>query len=165
MKRVKSTAVISPCGLYRYRLTRAWDEQLDPLVFVMLNPSTADASVDDPTIRRCVGYAKREGCGGIVVVNLMAYRATKPNALLKVDDPVGPSNLDMLIITLAGLDRAVVAWGGHRSARMPFSRPSIEMVASCVDEMVCLGASESNGSPYHPLMQPASAPLIPWSPT
>lgn len=165
MKRVKSTAVISPCGLYRYRLTRTWNGQLDPLVFVMLNPSTADAHVDDPTIRRCIGYAKREWCGGIVVVNLMAYRATKPNVLPKVDDPVGSANLDMLMVTLAGLDRAVVAWGGHRSARMPFARPSIEMVASCVDEMVCLGISENNGSPHHPLMQPTTAPLILWSPT
>lgn len=163
---MKSTATLSPCGLYRYTLRRTWDDQLDPLIFVMLNPSTADASKDDPTIRRCVGYAKREGCGGILVLNLMAYRATHPNDLLKLADvdPVGPMSHLMLATHLESADRVVVAWGAHRSANLPGAARSIELIKGvCAGRMVCLGTSKS-GAPYHPLMQPAAAPLIPWPP-
>ena len=74
-------AVVSDDGLYRYILTRTWDRSLPALVFCMLNPSTADATVDDPTIRKCIGFAQRLGYGGIIVVNLFAYRATKPREL------------------------------------------------------------------------------------
>jgi hypothetical protein len=73
------SAVISPCGLYRYRLTRTWDAVRWSAAFVMLNPSTADAVDDDPTIKRCVGFAKRWGCGGIVVANLFAFRSADPD--------------------------------------------------------------------------------------
>src|SRR5689334_20041621 len=74
---IVKSAVLSPCGLYRYRLTRRWGDG-PALLFVMLNPSTADATEDDPTIRRCTGFAKREGMPAIEVVNLFAWRATDP---------------------------------------------------------------------------------------
>lgn len=89
---MRSDAVISDDGLYRYLLERHWDDTTSSCTFVMLNPSTADALVDDPTIRRCVGFAKSFGCGSLRVVNLYAYRATKPAELWTVDDPVGPAN-------------------------------------------------------------------------
>src|SRR5690349_21188818 len=79
-------------GAYRYRLDRWWDRALPPLIYIMLNPSTADAERDDATIRVCMGRAKNEGCGGIVVVNLFAYRATKPEDMKRAADPVGPNN-------------------------------------------------------------------------
>src|SRR5262245_19133112 len=85
-------ALISPCGLYRYWLTRTWDNSLRRVCWVMLNPSTADAEQDDPTIRRCVGFARSWGAGGIIVVNLFAFRASDPKALLRAADPVGPDN-------------------------------------------------------------------------
>jgi len=88
-------AVISPCGLYRYSLTRTWSAAL-PLPFVMLNPSTADADIDDPTIRRCMAFARREHAGGIIVANVFAYRATSPADLWKATDPFGPWNDDTL---------------------------------------------------------------------
>lgn len=82
-------AVISDDGRYRYRLWRTWAPELPRMAWIMLNPSTADAEVDDPTIRRCVGFAKREGCGGIEVVNLYAYRSTDPSVLGTVDEKHG----------------------------------------------------------------------------
>ena len=77
------SAEISPCGLYRYSLTRKWEAWKGTVNFIMLNPSTADAQEDDPTIRRCIGFAKAWGYGGIVVTNLFAYRATNPKELKK----------------------------------------------------------------------------------
>lgn len=73
----EQSATISECGRYRYRLTRRFADG-PCATFVMLNPSTADETIDDPTIRRCRNFAIREGCGGLVVVNLFAYRATDP---------------------------------------------------------------------------------------
>jgi hypothetical protein len=81
MTYLESTATVSPCGLYRYDLRRVWDAARPPCLFVMLNPSTADGSQDDPTIRRCVGFAKAWEMGGVVVVNLFALRATDPGRL------------------------------------------------------------------------------------
>ena len=106
-------AVISPCGLYRYRLSRTWDGRKLPLVWIMLNPSTADAEVDDPTIRRCVSFSKREGAGGIDVLNLFALRATNPAALRHVEDPIGPDNDEWIREVLHPHSRVVVAWGNH----------------------------------------------------
>lgn len=91
-KYVKRWADISACGRYRWLLGRQWsaDETLPWMHFVMLNPSTADAELDDPTITRCVGFAQREGCGGLLVTNLSSYRATKPQELLRWVKPCAP---------------------------------------------------------------------------
>jgi hypothetical protein len=106
------TATISDDGLYRYRLGRRWAS--GPLmVWAMLNPSTADADVDDPTIRRCMGFANRERFGGIEVINLYALRATKPEHLLDHPDPEGPDNVRHWSEVLLDLKvcKAVAAWG------------------------------------------------------
>lgn len=89
---IDAGAEISSCGLYRYVLWRRWDKSKPRLVYIMLNPSTADASSDDATIRVCCGRARRMGFGGIRVLNLFAFRATKPADLWKAADPVGPEN-------------------------------------------------------------------------
>jgi hypothetical protein len=81
--------VLSPDGLYRYLLWRTWNPKANTMVWLMLNPSTADAMNDDPTIRRCIGFAQREGCGSIQVLNLYALRATKPKHLFDHPDPEG----------------------------------------------------------------------------
>src|ERR1700749_3282622 len=88
----ESTAVISDCKKYRYLLRRTWDERRIRVLFIMLNPSTADAEIDDPTIKSCVRLCKENGFGSIEVVNLFGWRATDPKELLEVDDPVGPRN-------------------------------------------------------------------------
>lgn len=104
-------AVISECGRWRYELTRKWDEAVD-LHFIMLNPSTADADIDDPTIRKCIGFARIGGFGGIRIVNLFAHRATNPKELLTCDYSlaVGPEN-DAHIRKIPARSTIVAAWG------------------------------------------------------
>lgn len=112
-------ALLSEDGRYRYRLWRLWDELAPVMTWVMLNPSTADAEVDDPTIRKCIGFAKQHHYGGIVVVNLFAYRATDPKELGKVKDPVGPENdQHILWACTAPLMLSVVAGWGTAKTRL-----------------------------------------------
>ena len=108
---VIASAVISGCGKYRYSLTRIWDESKPKVMFIMLNPSTADASNDDPTIRRCIGFAKSWGFGGLYVCNLFAYRATDPKELLKVHNPFGDQNIWHTRKLSDEVDTIVCAWG------------------------------------------------------
>ncbi len=97
---------------YRYRLWRRWDLNGSTLVWIMLNPSTADALTDDATIRRCIGFAKQFGHGGIEVVNLFAYRATNPKRLKLIEAPVGPDNNGYILKACQG-SQVVCAWGNH----------------------------------------------------
>lgn len=163
------TAIISDCGLYRYRLARAWDGADKVARFIMLNPSTADADNDDPTIRRCIGFAKREGCGALAVVNMFAYRATEPATLLCVSDPVGPKNDETLRqFVAAGVkngDPIIAAWGA--TADCVGLRHHIKRVERIVREahgemnLFCLGVTQA-GNPRHPLYVPADQPLVPY---
>jgi hypothetical protein len=153
-------AQISECGRYRYDLLRRWADG-DPLLFVMLNPSTADADVDDPTIRRCIGFARREGYGALWVLNLYAYRATDPKSLLTCGDPVGPGNDNMLRAHLrssVGVGRPIVAaWGANAQA------DRVEHVLNlCPDaDWRCLGTTK-DGHPRHPLYVRGDQPLVPF---
>lgn len=90
---MKKGAIISDCQQYRYALWRIWDETKPFVMFIMLNPSKADAETDDNTVRRCIGFAKSWGYGGIYICNLFAYRSTDPKVLLKVDNPFGDQNI------------------------------------------------------------------------
>lgn len=140
-----SSAVISDCGGYRYELTRRWDD--GPLLgWVMLNPSTADASVDDPTIRRCIGFARNRGFSGIVVRNLFALRATDPRELLGAADPIGPDNTYYLR-RCEGDPMTVAAWGANKAVQHAW--PSLRTV-KCASSLMCLGTTGS-GAPCHPL--------------
>src|SRR4029079_19593153 len=111
----KKDAVMSPCGRYRYRLTRVWDESRPAVCWVMLNPSTADAVKDDPTIRRGSSFSWSWGAGGLVVVNLFAFRATNPADLLDAPDPVGPENDAHVRDAAKGAGLVMAAWGVHGS--------------------------------------------------
>lgn len=106
------SAVISACGQYRYRLERTWGFGTR-MAFIMLNPSTADASVDDPTIRKCMAFAKRWDFGGIVVGNLFGLRATDPKELRKHPNPIGPENDEHLERIAKEIKYVVAAWGTH----------------------------------------------------
>lgn len=111
-----SDAEISNCGRYRYSLGRHWDTPALPvLCYVMLNPSTADASQDDPTVTRCIERAKRLGFGGIVVLNLFAYRATDPLELWNVPDPIGPRNDATIrhVVRHPSVGMVICGWGAH----------------------------------------------------
>lgn len=110
---VERAATISECGLYRYDLRRTWDPEKRPALFIMLNPSTADASVDDPTVRRCMAFARSWGCGGVVVVNLFALRATDPDEMKRHPAPVGPENYSFIRKWAEQTDTRVAAWGVH----------------------------------------------------
>lgn len=159
----RSGAVISECGRYRYHLWRRWDSLRPTMVWVMLNPSTADATVDDPTIRRCIGFAKREGCGGISVRNVFALRATDPSELAKVDDPFGPENEDYLMSSryVSLMTILVAGWG--KELKKPLLRHYYKRARVIVAQQIanCFGMN-ADGSPRHPLYLPADAPLIRW---
>jgi hypothetical protein len=152
-----SGAWLSQDGRYRYSLWRRWGSG-DPLTFVMLNPSTADATTDDPTIRRCIGFAKTFGYEAVRVMNLFALRATDPKELARTADPIGPQNDDALAAANADANGwLIAAWGAHpfaqRRARDVAQRRGIRWRA--------LGVTK-DGSPRHPLYVRADAPLIPW---
>jgi hypothetical protein len=161
---VENTADISDCGKYRYWLTRCWDRSRPPLMFIMLNPSTADANVDDPTIRRCIHFAAREDCGGIAVVNLFAFRAKSPGDLPKQFDPFGPRNQGYLMQALMRSGphnmKIVCAWGG-----MKFAQSYAEDFRLLVERenvpVWCLGTND-DGSPKHPLYLKNEQPILPF---
>ncbi|MEC9374624.1 MAG: DUF1643 domain-containing protein, partial [Planctomycetota bacterium] len=113
---MRRTALFDPTGRYRYRLTRRFpDAPADgpAACFVMLNPSTADAERDDPTIRRCIGFARGWGCATLDVVNLFAFRATRPADLRAAEDPVGPCNQRHVRAAIRRADMVIFAWGDH----------------------------------------------------
>ncbi len=146
-------ATISEDGRYRYTLYRAWkpEKESDAVMFVMLNPSTADGTVDDPTIRRCIGFANRLGHGRLYVGNLFAYRATKPEELKAAEDPVGPENMKYLRLMAEDSTRIICAWGGSVPAKLsPLALGAAEMIAGYADQLYCLGKT-SKGAPRHPL--------------
>lgn len=147
-------ADISSCGRYRYRLWRRWDDR--PSVnFVMLNPSTADATLDDPTIRRCVGFARTWGYGGIVVTNLYAFRATCPRDLWGAADPVGPGNDEAIRTAAVAAGLLVCAWGNHGSVdgRAAAVLDWLRRIGVTPHALKVTGA----GQPAHPLYLPAAA--------
>lgn len=159
---VRKGAFVSECEQYRYWLTREWNEGGNLLAFVMLNPSTADAELDDPTIRRCVGFAKREGRNGIVVVNLYAGRATQPDDLFKMKDPEGPNNLNQWMSWLRHeRTKVVCAWGADTRAHSQ-ARKFRRFAAEHNLHLWHLGLTK-DGSPRHPLYLRNDAPLMCWT--
>lgn len=156
-----SGAVLSPCETYRYILVRVWDASLPSALFTMLNPSTADASEDDPTIRRCRSFATREGCGGLTVVNLFALRATNPDALTEHRDPVGPDNDTHILLALSKEPAVVWPDGGANPYATTRATQIAGLLARRGERARCLGVTGS-GAPRHPLYVRGDAPLIAW---
>jgi hypothetical protein len=153
-------ARLSACGTYRYSLTREWSRGLSRrLIVIGLNPSTADAELDDPTIRRCVSFATREGCGGLLMLNLFAFRATNPAELANAADPIGPDNDHEIQNTFwtYDVDRGtyLAAWGAHA---MAVERARDLMLLWEAPRLFCLGKTKE-GHPRHPLYVPGTQPL------
>lgn len=180
------TAVLSPCGLYRYALTRRWGMGSRGLFVTGLNPSTADAEIPDPTVRKITGFAKLWGFDWFALGNLCALRATFPKdlhasiKLMGLDHAVGPDNNEHLIRMMRACERILLAWGvhGERSALQERVRDVVEHVmhemeaqadsrgaAGGVGAVVEVGHIGINkgGSPQHPLMVGYAQPFVPMS--
>ena len=142
-----NSAIISPCGKYRYELRRVWDESLPLVLFVCLNPSTADSQQDDQTFRVCIRYAKSWGYGGLLIANLFAYRDPDSSALQKTADPVGPENDDWLQKLQSEADLVICAWGNNGAYK---NRD--QEVLSFIKAPHCLVKLKS-GRPGHPLFK------------
>lgn len=156
-------AKVSDCGRYRYALTRRWDAGALDVLFVMLNPSTADGLRDDPTVRKCMGFARKWAFGGIRIANLFALRATEPRelhlAIRRGFDAVGPLNLEHVRALAENTSRVVLAWGAHARGYPD----AVARVVAALDRgpLCCLGTTD-DGLPRHPLMLPYSTPLEPF---
>lgn len=149
-------AVKSACDLYRYALFRTWDGGKPKVAFVMLNPSKADATTDDPTVLKCIRLAMKWGYGGLRIVNLFAFRATDPKELLTAADPIGPENdhwIGRLCHSLS-LDTVVAAWGStHMGTKgvNKFRTRALKVTKTLLGSQLHYLQLTSNGHPGHPL--------------
>lgn len=155
------SAVFSVCRDYRYLLERDVDPLLGggTVAFVLLNPSTADETTDDPTLRRCIGFARRLGYAHLSVVNLFAWRTSDPLDLPRAADPVGPENDYWIELACRSADIVVAGWGVHGSWRER-DREVAGMLKPL--ELRCLGRTR-DGAPKHPLYLLGLTPLEPWT--
>ena len=142
---MEKRAILSADRKYRFVLTRIWDETKPTVVFIGLNPSTADEEVDDKTIRKCIGYAKRWGYGKLIMVNLFAFRSTDPYMLKKVEDPVGPDNDSYIQKCVSESNLVIACWGNDGKL---LNRDKVLM--DSLPNLVCLKRNK-NGTPHHPL--------------
>ncbi len=157
ISREESGAIFSPDRMHRYLLWRSWSGVDRMVLFVALNPSTADERVDDPTIRRCSSFAQEWGATGFMVANLFAFRATKPKDLMLASDPIGMENDRWLRGASSYSTRTIVCWGndgayGGRSAN----------VLPLLKQPEALRVNKG-GQPSHPLYLPGFLRPIPYS--
>jgi hypothetical protein len=139
---MNKTAVLSDDNIYRYQLSRIWDEEKPKILFIMLNPSTADEFVEDPTIRRVITYAKDWGYGGVYVGNLYAFRSTDPKGLKCIADPIGPENINHIQTLISLVDKVIYAWGNEQTEP--------DWLKKIVATPYCIEISKK-GIPKHPL--------------
>ena len=140
-------ASFSECGKYRYHLWRVWDTTKPRMCIIGLNPSTADESADDHTIRKCITFAKRDGCGSLSMLNLFALRATNPDEMKLAYEPVGYHNDDSLSLFIDEIPLIVCAWGTDGCFRER-DREVWELVK--FRKPMCFGVTK-HGHPKHPL--------------
>lgn len=162
------SAIISPCGLYRYRLERDLGGMLagPTVAWIMVNPSTADAETDDATIRKVVGFSRRLGAGRIIVGNLFAFRATDIKALRTAADPIGVESGDHIRQIMREADKVIVAWGPCAKLPKWLRTRWLEIAGiaeACGIPLLCLGTAQ-DGHPLHPLMQGYDRQIVPWVP-
>lgn len=160
---VKADASLSPCGTYRYVLTRRWYPKTGTgsVLWIMLNPSTADADQDDPTLRRCQTFARDWGYDGVTVCNLFALRSTDPKALARHPDPIGPANDEILDAMSQAPCLVVAAWGANGAL---YGRGLVvaDRLAAAGVQLHALGTVRGN-HPAHPLYIPADRKPEPWA--
>jgi hypothetical protein len=154
------SALFSDDRIYRYTLTRVWRDDWPRVAFLLLNPSTADEKRDDPTIRRCIAFAKAWGMGGLEILNLFAYRSTDPSRLSKVPDPIGPLNLEYLAAVTASVPLTVCGWG--RKAPFDVDLKVLAMLRRLGRPLFALKLNADN-SPTHPLYLRGDLRPIPYT--
>jgi hypothetical protein len=154
------TAAFSADERYRYTLVREFKGGSGIVVWIMLNPSTATATEDDPTIRRCIGFSREWGYRQLYILNLYAFRATDPKELLKTKDPVGPENDDYTRSILSLADLVVCAWGTKTAEVDKGRAPDVAALARATKKPIrCLGTTK-DGHPKHPLYLAANTKLV-----
>lgn len=160
---MRRTAVISECGLFRYLLERIWGDE-PPLPFCCLNPSRADAEIDDPSATRMMGFSRREKAGGTLLANVHAFRATVPKDMRASIDPFGPDNESYLMMVAAAAAQTgmplVCAWGASGDM-LGGATKAMQIFRTVGCRTVCFGIT-SNGMPRHPLYVRADQPFEPY---
>ncbi|MEB3233061.1 MAG: DUF1643 domain-containing protein [Leptolyngbyaceae bacterium] len=160
-----SGAIFSPCHRYRYVLWRSWNLSQPTILFIGLNPSTADVVTNDPTIRRCIGFAQAWGYGRLIITNLFAYRTPQPQVLRQVADPIGPDTdawikrlcretialTAKINSTCNGEDRIMAIWG-NAGGWQGRDRAILTLIRPIVPQLYCLKVTQQ-GQPAHPLYQ------------
>lgn len=165
-KSSNGSATFDESGCYRYHLTRSWNTNghiPNPVTFIMLNPSQANAEQDDPTIRACSQFAQRWGYNQLNVVNLFAYRATQPSLLPKATDPIGPANDRFLLEAAETTHQIILAWG-NRGQLLKRHQTVLELLACYRHKLHCLARNHS-GHPRHPLYIKRNIMPQPWNST
>jgi hypothetical protein len=160
------TAIISDCGLYRYRLEREVQMDGPTYAYFGINPSTADASIDDATVRKWIGFTKVLGGRRFIVGNVFAYRATDVRELAKASNPGGLENIPHLLRIAADADVLVPCWGNRDKVPRELRRRLDDVLAMlhATEKPVLHFGLTSSGDPKHPLMLGYSTPLTPLEP-
>ena len=157
------SAIFSPCHTWRYVLRRDFGTGQSSVNFIMLNPSSATATRDDATIRRCTGFARQWGFATLVVTNLFALRSPEPQALRRAADPIGPENDAHLLEQARRAGAVVVAWGNHGALGGRAARVLDLLGALPALRLEHFGATRA-GQPRHPLFVPARTHRLPLPP-
>lgn len=146
---IERTAIFDETGSYRYQLGRRWQKEGPTVAFIMLNPSTADANQDDPTLRACIQFAQRWECAALSVVNLFGYRTPHPKVLRRAADPVGPENDEYVMRAVEQAERVVLGWGNF-GGWLGRDRTVLNLLEAHKEKIHCLQRNKS-GQPRHPL--------------
>lgn len=154
---MEKKAIISKDKIYRYKLSRTWDSTKPTILFIGLNPSIANENVDDPTITRCINFAKDWGYGTLLMANLFAFRSTYPKNIYLIDDPIGKDNDHYLLECVIQSDLIVACWGNNGTY---MNREKV--ITELVPNLYCLQKNK-NGTPHHPLRPPRNIHPVPFN--
>ena len=154
---MEKKANISKDKIYRYTLSRTWDSTKPTVLFIGLNPSIADENIDDPTITRCINFAKDWGYGALLMANLFAFRSTYPKEIYLIDDPIGKDNDHYILECVKQSDLIIACWGNNGTY---MDREKI--IKELVPNLYCLQKNK-NGTPHHPLRLPRDINPIPFN--
>ena len=154
---MEKKAIISKDKIYRYKLSRTWDSTKPTILFIGLNPSIANENVDDPTITRCINFAKDWGYGTLLMANLFAFRSTYPKEIYLIDDSIGKDNDHYLLECVKQSDLIIACWGNNGTY---MNREKV--ITELVPNLYCLQKNK-NGTPHHPLRLPRNIDPVPFN--